>query len=204
MKKTLLQIFGFVFIVLSFSSNATVIVQKWQVLDAENSHGLWTNKMFFNNDRFFNFDDDLFLTEYSDGTVHLYGHASDSNVSWLIDIVWDGFNQDPDGGIKDGGGQLLASWDFYHNVVSGTISTLDAGGYIANLGRVGPALQIGFGANDKTGDFGASAWFDVNGGGKATHWDLNMDLKLVEVPEPSLFGLLLVGLIGVGVARRRV
>jgi hypothetical protein len=203
MKKVLLQALGLAFIALSFSSNGAIIKHKWQVLDAESSHGLWTNNIRFNNDRFFNFDDDLFLTEYNDGTAHLYGHASDSGVSWLIDIVWDSFNENPDGNIKDGGGSLLSSWNFYHNVVSGSISTLDAGGFVANIDRVGPALQIGNGANDKTADFGASAWLDINGAGKPGHWDLNMDLAAVDVPEPSLFGLILVGLIGVGVARRR-
>jgi hypothetical protein len=202
-KKALLQIFGLVFVALSLSCNAALITKKWQVLDAENSHGLWTHNRDFNGDNFFNFDDDLFLTEYDDGTARLYGHASDSGVSWLIDIVWDGVNEDPDGAVKAGGGQLLASWDFYHNLVSGSISTPDAGGFVANLARVGPALQIGYGANDKTSAFGASAWLDINGEGKPTHWDLNMNLALVDVPEPSLLGLILVGLIGVGVVRRR-
>jgi hypothetical protein len=121
----------------------------------------------------------------------------------LIDIVWSGFNQGPDGGIKDGGGKLLDSWVFYHDVVSGSISTLDAGGFVANVARIGPAFQLGVGANDKTGDFGGSAWLAINGGGKPSHWDLNMNLKLVDVPEPSLLGLFLVGIIGTGVARRR-
>jgi hypothetical protein len=204
LKKVLLQTLGLALFALSFASNGSIIKHKWQVLDSENSHGLWTNNIKFNNDKYFNFDDDLFLTEYSDGTAHLYGHASDSGVSWLIDIVWDGFNVTPDGSIKAGGGQLLPSWEFYYNIVSGSISTQDAGGYFANVSRIGPALQMGIGANDKTGDFGASAWLDVNGGGKPSHWDLNMNLASVDVPEPSLFGLILVGLIGMGLIRKQV
>jgi len=200
MTRYIYGIIAFTLLALSTTTNAALITKKWQVSDAVSTHGLWTNNLYFNGDNSFNFTDDTFLTEYDDGTARLLGGAEDSGVSWVIDILFSDYNADPDGSVKTGGGPLLPSWDFYYTTL-GTISTLDDGGFVASVTRIGPALQIGFGANDKTGDFGASAWLSVNGGDKSTHWDLNMDL--VAVPEPSIIALFGLGLFGLGFARRR-
>jgi len=193
-------IIAFSLLALSTTTNAALITKQWQVSDAVSTHGLWTNGLSFNGDNSFNFTNDTFLTEYDDGTATLLGGAEDSGVTWVINILFEGYNADPDGPVKTGGGPLLDSWDFYYET-SGTISTSDDGGFVANVSRMGPALQIGFGANDKTSDFGASAWLSINGGGHSSHWDLNMDL--VAVPEPSIIALFGLGLLGLGFARRR-
>ena len=68
------------------------------------------------------------------------------------------------------------------------------------VSRVGPAMQVGIGANDKTGAFGASAWLGTSS--PANHWDLNMTLR--EVSAPGTLGLMLVGVMGLVVVRRRI
>lgn len=207
MKKIFIQIFALGLIAISSSLHAipTTVTNVWTVTDAVNSHGLYTQGLHLGTPtttNSFNFESDLRLTQYSDGTGSIFGHASANNVRWLIDLTLGGFNddlntQDPIKASKGGDPDL---WEFY-NTIAGTISTT---GWVAEVVRTGPALQIGFGANDKTTDFGASTWLDVvtlNGNSSDYKWDLNMDL--IAVPEPSIIALFGIGLLGLGLARRR-
>lgn len=64
-------------------------------------------------------------------------------------------------------------------------------------------FQIGFGANGKNTNFGGSGWFTytVNGGTTSYRGDFNVDLATAPLPASML--LLLGGLGGVSLMRRR-
>ena len=58
-------------------------------------------------------------------------------------------------------------------------------------------FQVGIGANDKNGLLGASVWLDIGG----QNWDINVNLA--QVPAPASLALFGLGLIGLGMVRRR-
>jgi hypothetical protein len=126
MKKLIVTLSALTLLVLSGTSSAAIL-KEWAVTDATGQHGLWTNNRYFNGERFFRFQDDLRLVEFDDGTARLTGHAGTAGdgAVWDIDILWGGFNEEPEAGVgvKTGGGPLLDSWTFYHDVISGSIST---------------------------------------------------------------------------------
>lgn len=190
-------------------SNAFVFVKtEYAVSDAISSHGLWTGNDFFNGDRSFNIQDDTRLFTYSDDTARLVGTAEDSGVTWALDILFEDFTTTPGTGTnapKTGGGPVLPSWEYYETI-TGTITRTDvASGPAVDVSRTGPAFQVGFGANDKTPAFGASAWlkakFQGNDKAQKRHWDINVNLT--EVSAPGSIGLILVGFLGLVAARRR-
>ena len=178
---------------------AAGIIAKYAVTDAVNTHGLWTGNVLYNGDQGFNLENDVFLTQFDDGTATLQGTASDSGVIWNIDLLLSTYSTTPDGSTKNGGGSPVADWEFYFDV-AGTIS--NNFGDVVNVSRVGPAFQMGTGANDKTGDYGASVWLDV--GQPGNHWDINMDLAAVAVPGPASLARFGLGLLALGVSRRRM
>lgn len=72
-------------------------------------------------------------------------------------------------------------------------------GFVTPQGYDDPlVVQYGYGANDKNASFGLSTWF-TNDSFLSDHWDINVTL----VPEPGTIGLLGLGLLGLGIARRR-
>lgn len=183
----------------------------YDVSDATNntcSHGLWTNSYNSGCERYYSFQDGTTFSQDIDaGTATFTGTAINSagNVATL-DLMFFDF-QDALGREQDykagGGAYDPVKMDFY----SGASGTITIDGKTFTLKPTDPlagetTLQIGAGANDKTGDFGGSAWLNILDphGWQIPHWDINFDLTRkpgTPVPAPggmALFGLALLGL----------
>lgn len=185
----------------------------WNISDAAGNcpggtHGLWTNRAMGSPSCDANyFSISGTLTQFDNGTATLFATAvNPDSVEAVIDFTFGGYTEDhttlP---LKNGGGASpaqISDWVFY-TTIDGSI-TIDGLGSFDALGLTGGhGLQIGWGANDKTSDFGASVWLDMSGGHSGgKHWDINMDL-VAQVPEPSMLLLLSTGLIGFALVRRK-
>ncbi len=182
---------------------APTVLKVWQVSDAVRNHGLYTGNQSYRGDNTFHFGSDARLVEYSDGTAKLTGSAADSGVNWQLNVLFGGYSNVADGSVKTGGGPKLDSWVYYTQVGGGLTNSL---GNSFTVGRFGPALQIGLGANDKTRVFGGSAWlenYDARGNNLSGHWDLNFNLQAAPVPEPETYAMMLAGLAGLAFMARR-
>ncbi|MEM7543415.1 MAG: PEP-CTERM sorting domain-containing protein [Pseudomonadota bacterium] len=179
-------------------------------------HGLWTATDIGTptcNSNYFDIQSGTTLTIFDDDAdssnwyAKLSGSAKNPTganplgITATIDLTFTGFSSTGAGiAKKTAGGPVLPSW-IYFTDISGSIS-FDGGfgSYVIDDIKNNYALQIGQGANDKTGVFGASAW--IQGPTMTSdHWDLNLDLTLV--PEPHTVALLGLALFGVAFAQRR-
>ena len=179
--------------------------------DATQPHGLWTQNTPVNSGScspFFSMGSDAVLTVDKSGASQgdwfatLTGSASNSGGSLAIfDLTFSNFTDDHTLVLpKTGGGGDPSTWDFFRDL-AGTI-TLDGVAKTLTNTKGNTSLQIGWGANDKTSAFGASAW--IQGPNLGTdHWDLNLDLEVVPAPEPSTLILMLISLLGFQ-ARKRI
>ncbi|MGB3754723.1 MAG: PEP-CTERM sorting domain-containing protein [Parerythrobacter sp.] len=171
------------------------------------SHGLWTNTLRSGCAKKFSFQDGTVFTQNTDnGTATFTGTAlNNQGEVATLDLMFSQFQDELFNGqdYKAGGGAYNpATMDFYSNA-SGTIKIGDA---VYTLKPSDPlagntTLQIGPGANDKTSDFGGSAWLNILNPSHHSipHWDINFDLTHMPtaVPAPAgmaLFGLALMGL----------
>jgi hypothetical protein len=163
----------------------------------------------------FAFDDVLFDV-YDDGTARLYGEISVAEFNnsggpgsytstWDLDVWFD-----PGSGSNP-------SYDYYvidPNAGTEMRDQADPGNDYANLWTWAGMqdFQVGVGANEKNGNFGAAGWVNyehttLSGtiGDRDVHWaasDFLMDLTLV--PEPTSFFLVGSGLLGMAALRRRL
>ncbi len=208
---------GAAVIAMGLSTPAQADILNYDVTNATGgdcAHGLWTNTLNSGCSRYYSFQDgSLFSVDTDTGTGTFTGTAInragtvatlDLSLSGLIDTM-DGTGFD----YKSGGGPYDPANQDYFSSASGTINV---GGITYTLNPVDPfagntSFQFGDGANDKTGDFGGSAWLNVLNplGALLPHFDINFDLKPspTQVPAPAGALLLGFGLVGVWGARRR-
>ncbi len=124
----------------------------------------------------FIFDPKASWTENSDGTARLLGQAIDRNdpaKTFDIDIIFSGRTDAVGAGSPkkellpnayvDGGGPIdPATWHYYTSL-SGTLTGGgDFDGAVITVVRTGPAFQVGYGANNKNANNGASGWLECN------------------------------------------
>ncbi|KLI64564.1 PEP-CTERM sorting domain-containing protein [Aurantiacibacter marinus] len=192
---------------LGMATPAQADILNYGVTDATGGscpHGLWTNTLNSGCERHHSFQDDtLFSIDTDAGTGTFTGTAiNPSGQTATLDLTLSGFLDTLDGtgfDYKAGGGPYDPSVQDYFTNASGTITI---GGVTYTLNSTDPmagntVFQFGTGANDKTGDFGGSAWLNLlNPHGHAlAHWDINFDLALIPgTPVPAPAGLLLFGL----------
>ncbi|WP_209348865.1 PEP-CTERM sorting domain-containing protein [Pontixanthobacter sp. CEM42] len=190
------------------ASASTIDYDVSDATDSGCSHGLWTNSVGSGCDRRYSFQDGTKFTQDTDaGTATFTGTAvNGSGKVAKLDLSFSGFQDalNSNQGYKAGGGAYNPStMDFY----SSAAGTITIGGKKFTINPRDPlagntTVQIGPGANDKTGDFGGSAWLNIlnPNGWSLPHWDINFDLAHTPgtpVPAPggaALFGLALIGL----------
>ncbi|MEO1626616.1 MAG: SprB repeat-containing protein, partial [Bacteroidota bacterium] len=109
-------------------------------------------------------EDDLTFVEYADGTALLSGSVSQNgNIGYLSVRFYDRTETPPTGSPKyelcaNGGGE---DW-YYYPRIEGTFTAPN--GDVIEFNRRGPSFQIGDGANLQDDAYGASGWFDYDGG----------------------------------------
>lgn len=179
-------------------------------------HGLFVGNARSGANRRFSFQDGTIFTQdthagtatFTGTAVNRGGEVATLNLSFsgFQDNLLPGqeFKTPPTGVVFD-----PAAIDFY-NAGSGTITI---GSQTFTLNERDPfagdtLFQFGPGANDKTSDFGGSAWLNVidPSGRYLPHWDINFDLALrpgTAVPAPGALALFGLALAGVWAGRRR-
>ena len=122
------------------------------------------------------FDPEASWTENSDGTARLLGQAVDRNnasKTFDIDIIFSGRTDAAGAGSPKkellpnayvaGGGPIDPSTWHYYTSLSGTLTGGgDYAGAVITVVRTGPSFQVGYGANNKNTNNGASGWLECN------------------------------------------
>ena len=147
-----------------------------------------------------------FVFDAETGTARMTGRVQDGNVMFDVDVTFSGFvgpeETAPSGSPKRElknecyvGAVDPATWSYFTGL-SGFLTAVPGSFYeggVITIGRDGPAMQVGIGANGKNTEFGFSAWLTrsvqqqpTNGNTisfSGSHGDFNMNLAVVAVPE---------------------
>ncbi len=136
-------------------------------------------------------NDDLEWKELADGTATLKGTVVDNNDSQItleVDVTYTGRTTVPP--VDSPKEHLCNTEDstgwIYYTDVTGTISSTD-GSWSFDISRMGPAFQLGNGANiteEEVGKYGASGWFNTTDS-DFTRGDFNINIGNCIVTETS-------------------
>jgi len=175
-------------------------------------HGLWTNTKYASDGacgQYFDIKDGMLTIFEEDGerTAELMATAENpfGRVAEIM-ITFGGYTTDFP---YFKGGEPGADAEYFAELVEGVITVTlgdETHEWIVEALAGQYAFQIGTGANDKNGEYGASTWLKVskNGDDYAKHWDINVELEpKTTVSEPAGVAILGLGLIGLGAAMRR-
>ncbi len=126
--------------------------------------------------------DDLYFTEYNNGTASLKGSViQGSSIGYLDVLFTDRTTSAPSGSPKymlcvDSGAEF---W-YYYESFTGTFTYPD--GNTTEITRRGPSFQVGYGANVQDFEYGASGWFNTSNGDIG---DMNFQLGNPEICEET-------------------
>ena len=102
---------------------------------------------------------DLYFIEFTDGTAKLKGNVQEVNGGNISFIDVDFTGRTNNGEVFEDCSSVSQSDDwYYYESFSGTIDNFEL------VGRDGHNFQVGFGANAKNDNFGASGWFLLDNG----------------------------------------
>jgi len=167
----------------------TVAAEQWCVSYATNSqynrsggHVVWFSRLEFSKQRFIFMESDKGkIVTNDDGTAHFTGTIYDKNRPdrrFKIDVTLTGrtaVGEHPSLGrgakspkkelnrkayTNKGGPVDVNTWFYYKNFTGTFTGEGTYAGAVVNVQRMGPAFQIGKGANGKNAGFGASGWIN--------------------------------------------
>jgi hypothetical protein len=179
-------------------------------------HGLWTGQQNFSGTGCGNYydisgiftvnDDDADTNNWT-GSFNAFA-INPAGMTADIQLTFSNFaetgNYKKENGASYDVGTDTPDIDFFQGI-SGTIE-IDSVTYTVAGFAGGYSFQWGPGGNAKdANEFGGSSWILMNG--LSGHWDLNLTfaepITNTEVPEPGLAAVFGLGLLGLGLARRR-
>ncbi|MCB1054930.1 MAG: carboxypeptidase regulatory-like domain-containing protein, partial [Acidobacteria bacterium] len=119
------------------------------------------------------FEPPAVFNELPDGTATLTGTAVDATNmarSFFVQVTFTGRTAvtpagspkkelDPSQYVENGGPIDTDTWYYYTGFTGTLVGDGDLSGAVIEIERVGPAFQVGYGANGKNLAYGASSWF---------------------------------------------
>ena len=185
------------------------------------SHGLWTGQQNFSGGSCGNYYDiaGVFQVNDDDADTNNWTGSFDAfainpqGTTAEIHLTFSDFaetgNYKKENGVTYNAGTDTPDIDFFQ-AIAGTIE-IDSVTYTVDGFAGGYSFQWGPGGNAKSAtEFGGSSWLLMSsaGGALSGHWDLNLAFSTpptsTEVPEPGVVALFGMGLLGLGLARRRI
>jgi len=209
---------------ISATAQATTVynVQSTSVVNCGTApHGLWTGQQNFSGGSCGNYYDisGVFTVNDNDadtnnwtGSFNAFAinpQGTSANIQLTFSDFAETGNYKKEGGVSYDVGTDTPDIDFFESI-AGTIE-IDSVVYTVSGFAGGYSFQWGPGANAKNAaEFGGSSWLLMAGpgGSLSGHWDLNLTFgeptTTTEVPEPGAVAMFGLGLLGLGLARRRM
>lgn len=209
---------------ISATAQATTVysVQSTSVVNCNGAaHGLWTGQQNFSGGSCGNYydisgvftvnDDDADTNNWT-GSLNAFAinpQGTEATVALTFSNFAETAKYKTENGVSYDQNTDTPDIDFFQDV-AGTIE-IDSVSYTVDGFAGGYSFQWGPGGNAKNAnEFGGSAWMFLSGpgGNLPGHWDLNLAFATpntnTEVPEPGAIAMFGLGLLGLGLARRRM
>ena len=208
---------------ISGAAQATTVysVQSTSVVNCSGaSHGLWTGQQnfyggscgnYYDISGIFTVNDNDANTDNWTGSFTAFAinpQGTEANINLTFSNFAETAKYKTEGGVSYDENTDTPDIDFFQDV-AGSIE-IDNITYTVDGFAGGYSFQWGQGGNAKdASEFGGSAWMLLSGPGGSLpgHWDLNLafgaPVTTTEVPEPGALAVFGLGLLGLGLARRR-